>query len=47
MKDAVARPHPWRKWILRHLKAGLQNPQVFRWCMFGLRVLEEIRRWWS
>jgi hypothetical protein len=32
--------------MVRHFKAGLQSPWVFRGAMLALKIIEEIRRWW-
>ncbi|WP_156110288.1 hypothetical protein [Luteibacter mycovicinus] len=42
----TARLRAWRKRLVRYIKVGLQSPRVFRWAMFALRVIAELRRWW-
>nr|WP_063574404.1 hypothetical protein [Luteibacter rhizovicinus] len=44
--NTTARLRAWRKQMVRHFKAGLQSPWVFRGAMLALKIIEEIRRWW-
>lgn len=35
------------KYVVRRLKQLLRNPMTFKWLLWGLRMSEEIRRWFD
>lgn len=39
------RQRSWHRRFVGAIKKTLRNEYVFRWALFGLRILMEVRKW--